>query len=120
MFQDYKTTRLFGGSSRCGVLTRSPLVPTQKGPCDRNITRGSFTSYRNNSTQALQRNSADSGDLVRLARSYKVHTLHLHYYYTTYCKRYGIPECPMNEIVLAWFIRGPDDDSKESKHVALR
>ena len=46
----------------------------------------------------------------------------LHYYYTTYCKHYGISECTMNysQMVLGRFIRGPDDDSKESKHVALR
>jgi len=42
------------------------------------------------------------------------------YYYNNYCKRYGIPECTRNYIVLGRFIRGPDDDSKESKHVALK
>jgi len=36
------------------------------------------------------------------------------------CKHYGIPESTMSKIVLGRFIRGPDDDSKESKHVALR
>jgi len=35
-------------------------------------------------------------------------------------KRYGIPECIRNQIVLGLFIRGPDDDSKELKHVALK
>ena len=37
-----------------------------------------------------------------------------------YCKRYGIPECTRYEIVLDQFIREPDDDSKESKHVARK
>jgi hypothetical protein len=46
--------------------------------------------------------------------------MYLHCYYTTHCKHYGIPECIMNWIVLGQFIGGPDDDSKESKHVALR
>jgi len=38
------------------------------------------------------------------------------YYYNTYCKRYGIPVCTR----LGRFVRGPDDDSKESKHLALK
>ena len=32
----------------------------------------------------------------------------------------NIPECTRNSIVLDQFTRGPDDDSKESKHVALK
>ena len=42
---------------------------------------------------------------------YKV-DMYSQYYHTTCCKRYGIPECTRNEIVLGRFIRGPDDDSK--------
>ena len=42
------------------------------------------------------------------------------YYCTNYCKRYGIPECTRYQIVLGQFIRGPADDSKESKHVARK
>jgi len=44
---------------------------------------------------------------------YKV-DMYSQYYYTTYSKRYGIPECTRNYKVLGQFIRGPDDDSKES------
>ena len=39
---------------------------------------------------------------------------------TNYCKRYGIPECTGYQIVLGQFTRGPDDDSKESKHVVRK
>ena len=46
--------------------------------------------------------------------------MYLNHYHTTHCKRYGITECTINQIVLGRFIRGPDDDSKESKHVALK
>jgi len=42
------------------------------------------------------------------------------YYCTNYCKRYGIPECTRYYIVLGQFIRGLDDDSKESKRVARK
>ena len=42
------------------------------------------------------------------------------YYYITYCKRYEIPECIRNQIVLDGFVRRPDDSSKQSKHVALK
>jgi hypothetical protein len=34
---------------------------------------------------------------------------------TTYCKRYGIPECTSYLTVLVRFNGGPEDDSKESK-----
>ena len=46
--------------------------------------------------------------------------MYLHYYYTMYCKRYGIPESTLKYIVLGRFIGGPDDDSKKSKHVAQK
>jgi len=46
--------------------------------------------------------------------------MYIHYYYTPYCKRYGIPECTRNYIVLGRLLVGPDDDYKELKHVALR
>ena len=42
------------------------------------------------------------------------------YYCTNYCKHYGISDCTSYQIVLDQFIRGPDDDSKESKHVARK
>jgi hypothetical protein len=49
-----------------------------------------------------------------------IHNIHvLKILFTKYCKSYGIPECRRYYIVLDQFVRGPDDDSKESKHVAL-
>ena len=42
------------------------------------------------------------------------------YYYTNYCKHYRIPECTRYQIVFGQFIRGPDDESKQSKHVARK
>jgi hypothetical protein len=40
--------------------------------------------------------------------------------YTNFCKRLGSESARYNLITLDLFYAGPDDDSRESKHVAQR
>jgi len=51
--------------------------------------------------------------LYQHTKIYKV-DMYSQYRYTSHCKRYGISEYTRNKIVLGRFIRGPDDNSKQS------
>jgi hypothetical protein len=41
-------------------------------------------------------------------------------YYTTYCKHLGSQSALRTLVTLDQFVKEPDDDLKESKHVALK